>query len=73
MVSYTIHETHKYRSQQKTLKLDLTQHYSYLKIILLQYFQFSIFYNKQYPNRPLVSPILVHIARVLENWSFMQL
>ena len=26
----------------------------HLKIILLQYFQFSIFSNKWYPNRPLI-------------------
>ena len=28
--------------------------FTYLKIILLQYFQFSIFSNKRYPNRPYI-------------------
>ena len=40
-------------SGKKTLKLDLTVLFTYLKIILLQYFQFSVFNNKRYPNRPL--------------------
>ena len=37
------------------LKLGLTALFTYLKIILLQYFQFSILRNKRYPNRPLKS------------------
>ena len=28
--------------------------FTHLKIILLQYFQFSVFSNKWYPNRPLI-------------------
>ena len=37
------------------LKLGLTALFTYLKIILLQYFQFSVLRNKRYPNRPLKS------------------
>ena len=37
-----------------TLKLSPTVLFTYLKIILLQYFQFLVFNNKQYPNRPLM-------------------
>ena len=36
------------------LKLGLTALLTHLKIILLQYFQFLVFSNKWYPNRPLV-------------------
>ena len=39
-------------SRKITLKLGLTVLFAYLKIILLQYFQFSISSNKRYPNRP---------------------
>ena len=35
-----------------SLKLGLTALFTHLKIILLQYFQFSVFNNKQYLNRP---------------------
>ena len=38
-------------SAKKILKLRLTTLFIYLKIILLQYFQFLIFNNKRYPNR----------------------
>ena len=38
-------------SAKKILKLRLTTLFIYLKIILLQYFQFLIFINKRYPNR----------------------
>ena len=38
-------------SAKKILKLCLTILFIYLKIILLQYFQFLIFSNKWYPNR----------------------
>ena len=38
-------------SVKKTLKSRLTTLFIYLKIILLQYFQFSIFSNNWYPNR----------------------
>ena len=34
------------------LKLDSTVFFTHLKIILLQYFQFSVFSNKRYPNKP---------------------
>ena len=37
-----------------TLKLGPTALFTHLKIILLQYFQLSIFNNKWYPNRPIV-------------------
>ena len=37
-----------------SLKLGLTILFTYLKIILLQCFQFLVFSNKRYPNRPLV-------------------
>ena len=39
--------------EKKTLKLGPTVLFTHLKIILLQCFQFSVFDNKQYPNRPL--------------------
>ena len=45
-------------SAKKTLKLGPTVLFIHLKIILLQCFQFSIFSNKQYPNRPLYAYIL---------------
>ena len=32
--------------------------FTYLKIILLRYFQFSVFSNKQYSNRLLVGPTI---------------
>ena len=38
-------------SAKTTLKLSPTVLFTHLKIILLQCFQFSIFNNKQYPNR----------------------
>ena len=41
-----------------TLKLGLTVLFTHLKIILLPCFQFSIFSNKQYPNRPLSTNFL---------------
>ena len=37
-----------------SLKLGPTALFTHLKIILLQYFQFSIISNKRYPNKPLV-------------------
>ena len=41
------------------LKMGLTAQFIYLKIILLQYFQFSVFSkNKLYPNKPLVEPTI---------------
>ena len=55
-VPCTVHKTRKYEIQQKKpLKLGPTQYYLYLKIILLQCFQFLVFSNKQYTNRPLFS------------------
>ena len=41
-------------SAKSNLKLSLTELFTHLKIILLQCFQFSVFSNKLYPNRPLV-------------------
>ena len=38
--------------KKTTLKLSPTVVFTHLKIILLQYFQFSIFNNKRCPNRP---------------------
>ena len=38
-----------------TSNLDPTTLLTHLKIILLQYFQFSVFSNKWYPNRPFTS------------------
>ena len=43
-----------------SLKFGFTAVFTHLKIILLQCFQFSIFSNKRYPNRPLVSSILLY-------------
>ena len=40
-------------SAKTTLKLGPTTLFTHLKIILLYCFQFSVFNNKQYPNRPL--------------------
>ena len=40
-----------------SLKFGFTALFTHLKIILLQCFQFSIFSNKRYPNRSLVSSI----------------
>ena len=38
-----------------------------LKIILLQYFQFSIFNNKWYPNKPLVFVVFCTIVKTIVN------
>ena len=52
-VPCTVHGTHKYlHSTTFSLKLDPTALFTHSKIILLQCFQFSIFSNKWYPNRP---------------------
>ena len=52
----TVHGTHSHFIQKK-LKMGPTVLFTHLKIILLQYFQFSIFNfnkNKLYPNGPLI-------------------
>ena len=41
-----------FKKKKTTLKLGPTVVFTHLKIILPQYFQFSIFSNKRYPNRP---------------------
>ena len=52
-VSYTVHGTHKpYFSITFLLKIDLTVLFTYLKIILLQYFSFQ--QNKSWTLSPLV-------------------
>ena len=57
-VSCIVHRIHKYFIyKKKKLKLGLTILFTHLKIILLQCFQFSVFSNKQYPNRPLVTSL----------------
>ena len=49
-VPCTIHGTHKPHFLAKfSLKMDLTALFTHLKIILLQYFQFSIFCNPFFP------------------------
>ena len=56
-VPCTVHETHKYLhlvTFKKKKKISLTVLFTHLKIILLQYFQFLVFNNKQYPNRSLI-------------------
>ena len=58
--SRTVHGTHNHFIQKKyiyILKMRPTALFTYLKIILLQYFQFSVFSftkNKLYPNGPIV-------------------
>ena len=56
-------------SAKKTLKLGLTALFTHLKIILLQCFQFSVFNNKRYPNRPIIefftSPIVYLLILIL--------
>ena len=45
-VSCTVHETHKpFYSATFSLKMGSTALFTHLKIILLQYFQFSVFSN----------------------------
>ena len=41
--SHTVHETHNYFIQKKILNMGLIALLTYLKIILLQCFQFSVF------------------------------
>ena len=53
-VSCTVHETHKYFFKQNNFKTGSHGTIYILKIILLQCFQFLIFSNKRYPNRPLM-------------------
>ena len=54
-VPCTVHWTRKYFFPIKNnFKIELITLFTHLKIILLQCFQFSIFNNKQYLNRPLV-------------------
>ena len=54
-VPCTVHGTHKSLIYANfSLKLGPTILFTYLKIILLQYFQFLVFSNKQYPNRPYI-------------------
>ena len=54
-VQCTVHRTCKSLIYANfSLKLDLTVLFTNLKIILLKCFQFSIFSNKRYPNRPII-------------------
>ena len=59
-IRYTIHRIYKYLYLAIfSLKSGLMTLITHLKIILLQYFQFSVlvFSNKQYPNRLLISNV----------------
>ena len=49
-------------SAKTTLKLGLMVLFTHLKIILLQYFQFPVFSNKWYLNRPFVSIIISSVS-----------
>ena len=50
-----------------SLKLGLTTLFTHLKIILLQCFQFSIFSNKQYPNRSQVGSISTTLSNKIKK------
>ena len=57
-------------SSKKILKLGPTILFTYLKIILLQFYQFSIFNNKRYLNRPENLYIYFLLLMVNFNWCF---
>ena len=66
----TVHGTHNHFIQKNILKMGPMVLFTYLKIILLQYFQFSIFNfnkNKLYPNISL-SPLYNVVTNYFRNW-----
>ena len=66
--SNTVHGTYNHFIQKKILKMGLTVLFTHLKIILLQYFQFSIFNfnkNKLYLNGALTMSQIVAMAALL--------